>query len=243
MKKIKKIAILILLSVITTTTMFTSCESIANFRKTDEGALWLKSNDTYYIPCSVSVKAYAIGDLYGKVGDLELYEIQFEASDKFISEKENLLGGVYRRSDVPEITLGNFNAVAAQIYVIGEQDIIVGEFPAAPEYLSESLTDDYEDGTPCTNAVVDAILGDNIAIIPAQVDEDTIFHIRLLSPDYPGLTYTVIFMMDINGDCFLYDRSTQKCVVCPEIIKDKMIGTGDETSDISEAESEQTASE
>lgn len=235
-----KILISILLVVIM---ILSSCESIVNLHVLDDGSLWNKSKNIIYVPCSVSVKAYAIGDLYGKTNNLDIYEIQFESTDDFLSEKENLLGGIYRRSDLPEITVESFNAIAARIYITGETDYIIDEFASPPEYLTESLYENYEDGTPYTTAVVDAIASDDRVLVPQQIDEDYTFHIRLLSADYPGLTYTVIFMMDINGGCFLYDRAIQKCVDCPEIIKTRMLRTARQINETSESEASSVESE
>ena len=49
-----------------------------------------------------------------------------------------------------------------------------------------------------------------------NLDEEYSIHIRLLSPDYPGLYYLIAFFRDYNGVNYLYDRGAKKAVICPE---------------------------
>ena len=217
------IAIILLLSL-----CLCACDEYEVLRKTEEGNLWNRSSGITYVSCGLSVKAYSVdtSDVYAKAGKSKYYKIQFEDPTCFITEEDNVMGGVYRNSELSPITLSNFNAVSAHIYVIGTVELIVDQFLAAKKYFDEDypFDENYVDGTPYTNAVVEAMLtGDNV-LVQTYVDEDETRHIRLLSPDFPGLSYTIIFMKDINGDCYLYDRETKVCVIAPEIIVERMIG-------------------
>lgn len=222
MKKIL-IAIVLLLSL-----CLCSCDEYEVLRKTEDGDLWSRSSGITYVSCGLSVKAYSVdtSDVYAKAGKSKYYKIQFEDPTCFITEEDNVMGGVYRNSILSPITLSNFNAVSAHIYVIGTVELIVDQFLAAPEYFGDDyhFTENYVDGTEYTNAVVEAMLTGDSVLVPTYVDEDETRHIRLLSADFPGLSYTVIFMKDINGDCYLYDRETKVCVIAPEIIVERMIG-------------------
>ncbi len=222
MKKIL-IAIILLLSI-----CLCSCNEYEVLRKTDDGTLWNRTSGITYVSCGLSVKAYKVdtSEVYAKSGKSKYYKIQFEDPTCFITEEDNVMGGVYRNAELSPITLENFNAVSAHIYVIGLVELVVDQFLAAPEYFEEGYPfgDNYVDGTQYTEAVVNAMLTGETVLVPTYVDEDETRHIRLLSPDYPGLSYTIIFMKDINGDCYLYDRETKVCVIAPEIIVERMIG-------------------
>lgn len=211
---------------------FSSCGAeIKNFRKLGDGRLWDKSTDTYYTPCSVSLRAYELGDIYAKNETYNYYKVNWELPERFVADEDTVLGGVYRNSELPEINISNFGAVAAKIYVTGEIRQLVDELLASPDIIGDvSRFTHYEDGTERVNAVVDAMVSGEEKPIPVNIDEDRVFEIGLLSADYPGLVYTVIFMLDINGDAYLYDRSDKKCVKCPDMIKDYMLGTSSETS-------------
>lgn len=204
------------------------CEKYEVLRKTDDGNLLNRSSGITYVSCGLSVKAYNVdtSEVYAKAGKSKYYKIQFEDPTCFITESDNVMGGVFRNSELSPITLSNFNAVSAHIYIVGLAELIVDQFLAAPKYFGEDyqFPDSYVDGTPYTNAVVEAMLGGESVLVPTYVDEDETRHIRLLSPDFPGLSYTIIFMKDINGDCYLYDRETKVCVIAPEIIVERMIG-------------------
>ena len=204
------------------------CEKYEVLRKTEDGNLLNRSSGITYVSCGLSVKAYNVdtSEVYAKAGKSKYYKIQFEDPTCFITESDNVMGGVFRNSELSPITLSNFNAVSAHIYIVGLAELIVDQFLAAPKYFGEDyqFPDSYVDGTPYTNAVVEAMLGGESVLVPTYVDEDETRHIRLLSPDFPGLSYTIIFMKDINGDCYLYDRETKVCVIAPEIIVERMIG-------------------
>ncbi|MDD2268064.1 MAG: hypothetical protein PHY15_00775 [Eubacteriales bacterium] len=214
-------------------TAFSSCGAeIKNFRKLSDGRLWDRSTDTYYTPCSVSLRAYELGDIYAKNETYNYYKVNWELPERFVADEDTVLGGVYRNSEIPEINISNFGAVAAKIYVTGEIRQLVDELLASPDIIGDvSRFTHYEDGTERVNAVVDAMISGEEKPIPVNIDEDRVFEIGLLSADYPGLVYTVIFMLDINGDAYLYDRSDKKCVACPVMIKDYMLGTSSETSE------------
>lgn len=228
MKKIKILSLLFAALFV-----FTACQNYQNLRITENGALFNKATGKYYYPCSASIGAFELNGKCAKVGNEYFYKIKHEETEDFISD-EFKTGGVYRGENVPEITLENFKAVAAKIYVVGELDILIDEFMVSKDLMPPDIQpgENYVDGTEYTNAVVDAILNGENLPVPIYIDNAATVHIRLLSSEYEGLTYTVIFMMDINGDCYLYDRGASKCVEAPKIIVKRYVGLlDDENSD------------
>ena len=127
------IAIILLLSL-----CLCACDEYEVLRKTEEGNLWNRSSGITYVSCGLSVKAYSVdtSDVYAKAGKSKYYKIQFEDPTCFITEEDNVMGGVYRNSELSPITLSNFNAVSAHIYVIGTVELIVDQFLAAKKYFS-----------------------------------------------------------------------------------------------------------
>lgn len=217
------IAFILLLSLV-----LCSCDKYEVLRTMEDGSLWDRANDIVYVPCGLSIKAYSVekNAVYAKADGKKYYKIQFEDPKYFISEEDNVMGGVYRNSEAAPITLESFNAVSAHIYVIGAVELVVDQFLAAPKYFDEDYPfgENYVDGTPYTEAVLNAMKSQTTVALPTYVDEDETRHIRLLSPDYPGLSYTVIFLKDINGGCYLYDRETKVCVEAPKMIIERFIG-------------------
>lgn len=204
--------------------LLSSCGAILNLRQMTDGSLWHKATDTYFIPCSVSLRAYKVDSLYGKNEKTSYYSVKFEDKERFIAEKDDIGGTVYRHQDVPEINIENFGAVAAQIYITGKVRIQVGELLASPDLIGDtSNIANYQDGTEKVNAVVDAMINSVSVTMPADVDEDRVFEIGLLSADYPGLVYTVYFLLDMQGNAYLNDRETRAVVKCPDIVKKYML--------------------
>ena len=225
--KMKKITALLLAVAICV--CFAGCgEQPIKLTTTSEGYLQDPETESTYILCNMSVKAYSIdtSEVYAKEGKREYYRIAFVDPKRFISESDNIMGGVYRSAEIPDITIETFEPIAALIYIVGKGEFAVDQFSAAKEYLEDTSYDftNYTDGTVYTEAVVTAILHSEPTEMPQYVDDDETRHIRLLSLKYPGLMYNIIFMKATNGKSYLYDRGAGVCVLAPDIIVERMIG-------------------
>ena len=206
-----------------------ACDRYEVLTKTDDGELWNRSTGIRYVSCGLSVKAAHIeieDGVYARAGKADYYTVQFEDPKYFISESDSVMGGVYRNIEISPITIGNFNPVSAEIFFVGLDERHIDSFPAPKKYFPEGyqFSDEYFDGTPYVQAVVNAMVSGDKVLVPTYVDEDETRHIHLYSPDYPGLLYNVIFLKDISGDCYLYDRETQACVIAPQIIIERFLG-------------------
>ncbi len=102
----------------------------------------------------------------------------------------------------------------------GATSLFVERWNAEKKYLDEEYqnVEGLRDDSEYVYAVRDAIISGEEAVLPGtnDIDHDYDYHIRLLSPDYPGLYYLIAFYRDLNGKTYLYDRGSKKTVLCPQ---------------------------
>ena len=181
-----------------------------------------------YIECSAALMPITVGDLYCKFDNDNRYRtIKFEDPLNFICDDTEFTSGVYRASDIPEITVKSFAPVAAHIYKEKNVAIFLGQLNAEKKYLDESyqdLIDSYSEGeSPISDdseyvyAIRDAMSEDPVDVFPAAgtVDEDSMLHVRLLSATYPGLYYIVVYYRSLDGNDYLYDYGSKLSYECP----------------------------
>ena len=103
-----------------------------------------------YIACSAALMPITAGELYCKFDNDNRYRtIKFEDPLKFICDDTEFTSGVYRASDIPEITVKSFAPVAAHVYKEKNVAIFLGQLNAEKKYLDESyqeLIDSYSEG-------------------------------------------------------------------------------------------------
>ena len=182
-----------------------------------------------YIACSAALMPITAGELYCKFDNDNRYRtIKFEDPLQFICDDTEFTSGVYRASDIPEITVKSFAPVAAHVYKEKNVAIFLGQLNAEKKYLDESyqeLIDSYSEGeSPIADdseyiyAIRDAMSGEpEKDVFPATgtVDEDSMLHVRLLSATYPGLTYIVVYYRSLDGNDYLYDYGSKLSYKCP----------------------------
>ena len=174
---------------------------------------------------------YAVkaGEEFIKVGEGEgqvtYYEVQFESPEKFLCVEDNGEFLLVRNKDIEEPTLETFNPIAASIYD-GNNQVYISSFYADEKYLPEDTKEGVvgdRDSALCQK-IADAIIeGEETTV--SKVSEEDRFYIRLLSKDYPGLYYMVVFFGNDAGRYFLRDRATGKTVYCPHDIIARMVGS------------------
>lgn len=181
-----------------------------------------------YVPCNNGVMPVTQGELYCQYDKDNRYRtILFEDPLRFICDDTEFTSGVYRASDIPDITVANFYPVAAHVYKERDVAIFMGQLNAEKKYLDESLQDlidSYSEGespihddSEYVYAIRDAMSGEPVDFYPysGMVDEDSMLHVRLLSATYPGLTYIVVYVRDLNGNDYLFDYGTKLSYKCP----------------------------
>ncbi len=182
-----------------------------------------------YVPCSTALMPLTAGELYCQFDkDNRFRTIKFQDPLEFICDDTEFTSGVYRASTIPDITIKNFHPVAAHVYKEKDVAIFMGQLNAEKQYLSESLQeliDTYSEGeSPIADdseyiyAIRDAMSGEPLeGVYPYEgtVDSDSMLHVRLLSADYPGLTYIVVYYRSLDGKDYLFDYGSKLSYNCP----------------------------
>lgn len=155
-------------------------------------------------------------------GDMQYYSVKWEDSTKYLCDKD---GVVYKAVGIPDLTIDVFDPVAAFVYYGSAYltTLYCEEKYRDPEI---SYPDDtvFQDDSDLVYAIRDAILNEPATELPLELDDDNTFILRMLSADYPGLYYVVVFTSDAEGNCYLYDRASRKSVYAPEEVVEKFIG-------------------
>lgn len=196
--------------------------------KPNEKGFYDKKNGIQYVPCSaLAVRpVYEVSekDEYATDGENVYYKIQFEDPENFICDKIDGVSFVYRNEKLEDITIHNFNPIAAFIY-LGDTTYL-NTFYCEQKYLPEDLRDESApDDSELVYAIRDALkYGEAVYVSENNMSDEHVYYLRLLSADYPGLYYSVVFYTDTKGQAYLEDRGTGKSVICPDNVKARMIG-------------------
>lgn len=195
---------------------FTACSDIIDVKSNEYGFNDVETGIGYVL-CGRAVYALKVGKVYARDEYKNEYcEIQFEEPLRFLCDNDIDLPRVYRASGEDDITIQNFNPIAAFLYLEGETSLFIDQFIAEPQYTGRY---DVPGDSEYTYALRDAMTTEEPVLFTAPtVDEavaDYIVHIRLLSEDYPGLYYEVVFWRDFNGVNYLLDMNTNYSYLCP----------------------------
>ena len=205
-----------------------ACENVEDFQETESG-IYDEETGITYLMSNWAVQPIKLEGVYGKYNKVSLYAIQFEDTANYLADTEmEDIGFVYRNASLPDFTMETFNPVAALIYVPGATSLFVERWNAEKKYLDEEYqnVEGLRDDSEYVYAVRDAIISGEEAVLPGtnDIDHDYDYHIRLLSPDYPGLYYLIAFYRDLNGKTYLYDRGSKKTVLCPQNVLERIFG-------------------
>lgn len=185
-----------------------------------------------YVNCNVfAVKPLAMGEEpYCEAGGVPYYTVNFEEPSRFLCDydKESGSSFVYRNRELPDITVENFNAIAAFLYIDGVQPQRVAQLYADDEYLPEELKGlNPSQDTALVRKITDALVnGTERAVLPSEYSDEDLFYFRLLSQDYPGLYYSVCFFGDIYGRYYVQDMATFRIADAPSEITAWIVGSG-----------------
>lgn len=219
-KKLTLIALLLCLI-----TLLSACSDVIKVKYIDEG---FKDDDTGigYVLCGRSVYALKVGKVYAKdQHGGEYCVIPYEDPQRFLCDNDPDLPRVYRAEGVEEVTVQNFDPVAAYLFLEGTVSLPIDQFVAEAKYTGNP---DVPDDSEYTYALRDAMTQQNpVKLVSPTIDEavaDYIVHIRLLSATYPGLYYEVVFWRDIDGVNYLLDLSTGYSYLCPYKVTARLWG-------------------
>ena len=188
----------------------------------------------------------ADGTVYYTVGKLDPKDYICD----YYTDGTDEIARVYHSSDAPDITMANFEPTGAQIYVEGAYSQWIDEFLPADEYLYLYFSEEriaeiietrenkraaakeagvtYRESYEYVYAIRDTILNDEVKFDTAPtadiMEQDSTFHIRLLSEKYQGLYYEVVFWRSIDGANYLLDRTTDRSYLCPYYVAERFVG-------------------
>lgn len=192
--------------------------------KTDYGGFVDTKTGIEYTFCTPrGLYAVSRGEDFITVGDRVYAEVQFEDTSRFLCLEDSGELLLLRAKDLEEPTLATFNPIAAQIYT-DDNAMMITNFYADDEYLPDDKKgiNPTQDSGICRQ-IAETITNNEAQVLPAEIDRDEMFYIRLLSQDYPGLYYAVVFYGH-NGRYYLYDRATGKVVFAPRDVIIRMVG-------------------
>lgn len=169
---------------------------------------------------------YAVnkGEEFIKVGEETYFTVLHEKPEQFLCIEDSGELLLYRAKDVKEPDVSEFKPIAGQIYN-ATNTVLITYFYADNKYLPEDKQEHNptEDSHLCELIAKQLTEGEAVTV---NATYDTIqdqFFIRLLSQDYPGLYYLVVFY-GYEGRYYLYDRAAGKTVFCPNDIIVRMVG-------------------
>ena len=184
---------------------------------------------TEYVLCRMfSVYAVEKGGEYIKYGNEQVYEVEFESAKDFLCVEDSGELLVYRSASSGDISVTDFDPIAARIYDSSNTRWIASFF-ADDEYLEEDQRgiNETQDSELCRTIARAVDEGEAVDLNYDNMAYTNRYFVRLLSQKYPGLYYVVVFFGDNDGRFYLRDRSINKTVICPRDVLSRMIGNPD----------------
>ncbi len=184
-----------------------------------------------YVACNViAVKPIVRVDVepYCEVDGVPYYAIRSEEPERFLCDYDEASQSsiVYRNKELPDVTLENFNAIAAWLFRDGVMPLMIAQLYADDEYLAEELRGkNPSQDTALVRKITDALVNGEARDVPQDTySDDDLYYFRLLSADYPGLYYSVCFFGDIYGRYYVQDMATFRVADAPSEIVAWIVG-------------------
>lgn len=149
---------------------------------------------------SISYEPAIITEPYADWEDVILYQVKGWDPKELLTEEFSGVGGLLYAADKPLPELVDMNCNL--IHVCKSGYITMGL----------SVVDDAEVVGEAVSYLIDG------AAVDLPEDGHTTYHLKFQSDVYEGIYYNVLFIMrgeGEDGDYFLYDRGTKKCVEVP----------------------------
>ncbi len=192
---IKKIrfAVLLLLSVF----LLCSCNSLVKLTYEDGR---YTGGGVSYVGTPVSFQAAAVGEPYavyttheGKAS-VTLYEIDGLDPKRWLTEYEGGVSAVYCSEAITLPALSGFNPDS--ILICAEDELVMHIATVDNASVIRRVLDVLASGEPLDMPLAGAAS----------------YHLKFTSPDYPGLYYDILYIIDRDGAAYFYDRSTKIAV-------------------------------
>ncbi len=196
---------------------------------TDDGFIDSNTGIEYVYCKPMGLYAVGAGEEYLTVKEKDVetvyHEVEFESPERFLCYEDSGEYLLLRAKDVEEPDVLSFNPIAASIYG-STNTVYITRFYADNKYLPEDKQEHNptEDSWICQLIAKQLTEGEAVEVPSSSISDEDMYFIRLLSQDYPGLYYLVVFYGDTNGRYYLYDRAAGKTVYCPRDIILRMVG-------------------
>ena len=149
---------------------------------------------------SVSYEPATITEPYADWDDVLLYTVKGWKPEVLLTEEFSGIGGLLYAADKPLPEFADMNCNSIYVCTSGYTTMCL------------STVDDAAVVSEAVSCLIDG------APVDLPEDGDTTYHLKFHSDDYAGIYYNVLFIMrgdGEEGDYFLYDRGTKKCVEVP----------------------------
>ena len=189
---------LALVLVILLTVFLTSYFSVVHLRS-DDGGTTLRDpmrGVTYYLaPMCYEPVAYFPDDTYAKYKTTEFFEVRNANPTDFICTADMGIFDLYYSSDIALPSLSDFKANYTRVCKVGNVAIMMRsiEKEATENIVKHFLTAETVDPSLVT-------------------DVETTLYLKLMSDEYKYMYYVITYYRTDDGEHFLYDRTTGRCV-------------------------------
>ena len=177
--------------------LFVSCSRLPVFESYGTYDLIDTANNRIYL-LSGSFRASQIyREPYARHGDRTLYAIPGVDPAEWLSENIWELGmpALFREASIEEPTLENFGTSIIRVKIMGD----------ALDIEINRITDEQR----IAQIIYDYTHGESVS--PPLANERRL--VRFESPQYPRIFYVLEYLVDIDGQRFLFNRWTGRCVV------------------------------
>lgn len=206
------------------TFLLSGCDKLVEIEENDLG-FYDEENGIQYVSCSYfAVKPVLVGEEYANDGERTYYKIPFQEPTEYICDNVDGVSFVFRASNLEDITVNNFNPIAAMVYLEGTTSTYLTTFYCEEKYRSEEdkEKEGLQDDSALVYSIRDSLINDEKVTVTAEFSTENMYYIRLLSADYPGLYYCVVYITDVNGEEYLLDRGTKQYILARDDLVARM---------------------
>lgn len=192
MRKLR-LSVLLLLTVL----LLSSCNKLVKLTYEDGR---YTGGGVSYVGTPVSFQAAAIGEPYACYATHEgkttvtLYEIEGLDPKRWLTEYADGVSAVYCAEDIALPALSAFRPDS--ILICAEDELVMHLATVDNAAVIRRVLDVLEESEPLDMPLAGAAS----------------YHLKFTSPDYPGLYYDILYIIDRDGAAYFYDRSTKIAV-------------------------------
>jgi len=176
--------------------LLTSCGSTLKYK---DGKYIHGKTNTAYIAAPLNYEPIEVGEEYAKFGESSICEVVGQDPTSWLAIGVEDIPSLLYSDKIALPSLADFSADKISVYATQNISLLTGE-------VSDK-------------AVIDAVVshlanGENTVLPPSL---SLVRELKFSSSAYAGIVYTVMYAETADGESYLYDRSSKKCVVCTDL--------------------------